>query len=153
VPEYKLAAEIIALSVAHTWDEAKLEWALHEVYRTDEQESCLCGHYPIVELCVIRNSKNRRLATVGNCCVKKFIGLHSDKIFQAMRRVQANNEKPLNGETIAHAHEKRWISDWERKFYFDTMRKRKLSRRQLDKRVQINRRVLARLTRSKPRTN
>lgn len=145
--EYKLAQEIIALSVAKTWDEAKLEWALHEVYKTEEPETCLCGHFPIIELCVLRNKKNSGSATVGNCCVKKFIGLPSDKIFQAMRRVHSKIEKALNAETIEHAYEKRWINDWEKKFYFNTLRKRNLSNNQLSKRVQINQKILARLSR------
>ncbi len=37
--EYKLTQEIIPLSVAGTWDEAKLEWTLEEVYEADEPEN------------------------------------------------------------------------------------------------------------------
>jgi hypothetical protein len=86
--EYKLTQEIVARSVATTWDEAKLEWKLEEVYEADEPETCLCGHAPIVERCILRNQSNLNTALVGNCCVKKFIGLPSDKIFQAFKRVR-----------------------------------------------------------------
>lgn len=153
MPVFKLTTEIIALSVAGTWDEAKLEWQLEDVTKENEPSTCLCGHFPILELCTIRNVKNRNAAIVGNCCVKKFIGLPSDKIFKAVARVQKDWWRALNEETIAHAHTKGWITDWERDFYFDTMRKRieSMSAKQSAKRDEINRRVLAHIVRR--RTN
>ena len=136
--EYKLTQEIIALSVSRNWDVAKLEWKLHEIYEANEPKTCLCGHFPIIEICVLSNTKNFNQAVVGNCCVKKFIGLPSDKIFQAIKRVRKDNEKSLNAEAIDHAYEKGWINDWEKGFYLDIMRKRKLTVSQLAKKVQIN---------------
>ena len=52
--ESKLIQEIIKLSVADIWEIAKCEWELIEIYFSDEPETCLCGHYPIIELCEIR---------------------------------------------------------------------------------------------------
>ena len=43
---------------------------------------CLCSHFPIKEICVIRNRVNGVRAEVGNVCVKKFLGLPSGKIFE-----------------------------------------------------------------------
>jgi hypothetical protein len=149
--EYRLAQEIISLSSAKIWEEAKLEWRLNDVYYEEEPETCLCGHFPIIEICVLLNGKNGSTAIVGNCCVKKFIGLPSDKIFQAVRRVRQDYKKALNGETINHAHEHGWISNWERNFYFDTMRKRNLSQKQTDKRVQINQKVVAKIVTTRPK--
>ncbi len=146
MPEYKLIQEIVALSDADIWDEAKLEWGLAEVYREDDPETCLCGHYPINEICILRNSENGNLATVGNICVKKFLGLPSDKIFAAIKRISDDNWSALNAEAIAHAHQRRWINDWERKFYMSTWRKRKLSGKQEEKRFQINNKVLNNVT-------
>jgi hypothetical protein len=85
--EYQLTKEIVARSDAKVWDAAKLEWALEEVYESEEPDTCLCGHFPIIEICVLRNRVNKNTAIVGNCCVKKFIGLPSDRIFQAAKRV------------------------------------------------------------------
>ncbi|MCP4234851.1 MAG: Zn-dependent oligopeptidase [Aestuariibacter sp.] len=136
--EYKLAEGIIALSGSSHWDSAKLEWKLDEIYEADEKGACLCGHYPIIETCVLINKQNSNLAVVGNCCVKKFIGLPSDKIFQAIKRVRKDNEKSLNAEAIEYAYEREWINDWERDFYLDIMRKRKLTSKQLNKKTQIN---------------
>lgn len=140
--EFRLTSEIVARSVATVWDAAKLEWGLHEVYEADEPETCLCGHYPIIELCVLRNRANQRYATVGNCCVKKFIGLPSDLIFQAVKRVRSDGARSLNGEALSHALEKHWINRWEFDFYLKVMRKRNLTPKQAAKKQQINEKFL-----------
>ena len=147
--EFKLIKEIISLSVSDTWVIAKTEWELNEIYFADEAETCLCGKVPIFELCELKNTKNNELAVVGNCCVKKFIGLPSDKIFQAVKRVRKDGGKGLNGEAIELARSKNWINEWEYNFYVDTFRKRKLSEKQLIKRRQINEKVLFRINKDK----
>lgn len=146
--EYKLTSEIIARSMSSAWDTAKLEWALHEVYQAEAPETCLCGHFPIIELCVLANRVNRNLATVGNCCVKKFLGLPSDRIFQAMKRVKSDSSKSLNAESLAHAREKGWINGWEYDFYMNVMSKRKLSAAQKKHKEEINSKFLLRMRRS-----
>lgn len=143
--DYKLPEEIIKLSNADIWDEAKLEWYLESVYWEEEPDQCLCGQYPINELCYLRNKKNGNRALVGNQCVKKFLGLESGKVFDALKRISKDVKKALNAETINHAHTKRWINDWERKFYMDTWRKRNLSGKQLEKRIQINEKILTKI--------
>ncbi|WP_409028537.1 hypothetical protein OX462_12315 [Janthinobacterium sp. SUN098] len=148
--EYRLTTEIIERSEAANWDQAKLEWGLAEVYQADEPETCLCGHFPIVELCVLRNKLNASIATVGNCCVKKFLGLPSDLIFQAVKRVRADNDKSLNGESIEHAFGKGWINQWERDFYFQVMRKRKLSDKQASTKRSINLKMMRNMRRIPP---
>lgn len=148
--EYRLIAEIIERSEATNWDQAKTEWGLAEVYQADEPETCLCGHFPIVELCVLRNKLNLVNATVGNCCVKKFLGLPSDLIFQAVKRVRADNDKSLNGESIEHAFGKGWINQWERDFYFNIMRKRNLSDKQTVTKRSINLKMMRNMRRAPP---
>jgi hypothetical protein len=96
----------------------------------------------------LQNKLNAQFATVGNCCVKKFIGLPSDLIFQAVKRVRKDNEKSLNAEAIQHAREKGWINEWEYNFSVDTMRKRKLSAKQLQTRMKVNEKMLANMRRS-----
>lgn len=147
----ELSAEIVRRSLANRWDGARLEWSLATVYFADEPQSCLCGHFPIIELCVLRNTRNRTEAVVGNHCVKKFLGLPSDKLFVAFKRIKKSDEGALNPEAIEYAHQRRWITDWERHFYFDTWRKRALTGRQLAKRVLINRKVLVAVARDTPR--
>lgn len=147
MPEYQLTAEIIKRSRAKTWDAEKLEWKLQRVYEAKEPHTCLCGHFPIIEICVLRNKVNGNDAIVGNCCVKKFIGLPSDKIFQAVKRVRKDPEKSLNAEAVQHAYDRAWITGWERDFCFDIMRKRNLSTKQATKKIQINEKVMRNMQR------
>ena len=147
--EFKLIQEIIAISKSDIWEIAKTEWKLHQIFFSKQPATCLCGHFPIIELCEIQNSKNNNIATVGNCCVKKFIGLPSDKIFQAVKRVRRDCGKSLNGDAIELARDKNWINDWEYNFYVDTFRKRNLSERQITKKRQINEKVLLRMSRDR----
>lgn len=143
--EFQLTREILARSTATVWDVAKLEWTLCEVFESDEPGTCLCGHFPIIEHCVLRNKTNGVFTTVGNCCVKKFIGLPSDLIFQAAKRVRLDSGRSLNGEAIEHARERGWINDWEQGFYFHIMRKRNLTDKQAAKKRQINEKFLLRM--------
>jgi hypothetical protein len=146
--EYKLTEEILKRSQSQIWDVAKLEWRLSRICETDEPETCLCGHSPIIEICILRNKLNSQLATVGNCCVKKFIGLPSDLIFQAVKRIRKDNQKSLNAEAIQHAYENGWINEWEYKFSIDTVRKRVLSTKQLQTRLKVNEKMLTNMKRS-----
>lgn len=149
--EFKLSAEIVSLSVAKTWDQAKLEWELEDIYHEDVPDTCLCGRFPINELCYLRNTRNGNRALVGNVCVKKFLGLPSAKIFDAIKRITKDTSKALNAETIDHAFKKQWITKWEHDFYFDTWRKRSLSDKQSAKRAQINERVLRNINNARER--
>ncbi|MYB05041.1 MAG: hypothetical protein F4Y24_01685 [Gemmatimonadetes bacterium] len=142
---FALGRRIVELSEAADWDRARLEWRIEDIYIQRKPETCLCGHFPINELCVLRNRKNHNRAIVGNVCVKKFMKLSSDRMFAAIKRVTADETKAFNVHVIEHAFAKRWINDWERDFYLDTWRKRKLSARQMTKRREINRKVLARV--------
>src|SRR3569832_509248 len=124
--EFQLMRQIVALSQASTWDKAKLEWELESVNDEEEPDTCLCGHFPIDEICVIANRENGNTAIVGYVCVKRFLGLPSGPIFQSVKCVKRGSRKTFNEETIIHAHQKGWITTWERAFYLDTWRKRKL---------------------------
>lgn len=143
----KLIKEILSLSVSDNWEIAKDEWEINYIYFSKKAEMCICGHFPIIEICEIKNKKNEKFAVVGNYCVKNIIGLPSDKIFQAVKRVRKDNEKGLNGESIELAYSKNLINDWEYKFYIDTLKKRKLSEKQLIIRRLINEKVLLTFTR------
>jgi len=147
--ESKLSQEIISLSVADTWEVAKSEWELSEIYFSDGSDTCLCGHYPIIELCEIRNKKNQKITIVGNCCVNKFMGLPSKKIFQAVKRIRKDSKKSLNSEAIDLAYSKDWINKWEYDFYTDTLRKRLLTEQQGLKRKQINDKILFKINKDR----
>jgi len=147
--EYSLSRALIALSNGKTWDVAKKEWRLISIFfaTADDPGRCLCGHHPIIEQCVIGNVENGTEAIVGNVCVKKFLGLPSEQLFSAIRRIAADKEAALNCTAIVYAHEKGWITNWERCFYLDTCRqqRRNLSPKQLTIRSEINQTILRRL--------
>lgn len=140
--EFKLTAEIVARSNSTIWDLAKREWSLAEVYEADEPETCLCGHTPIIEICVLRNRVNGSHAEVGNCCVKKFMGIPSHLIFDGIKRVRKDPTSALNEAAIEHASSRGWITGWEETFLLNTKRKRALSDKQAAIRLRINQKVL-----------
>jgi hypothetical protein len=140
--DYKLTAEIISLSESKSWDEAVTEWSLKEIYESDPQ-TCLCGHFPIIEICVIKNRNNAKEVIIGNCCVKKFMALPSDRIFQAVKRVRKDGSKSLNIEAVEHAFGHNWITGWERNFYMNVMRKKKLTEKQLNIKKKINQKLIS----------
>ena len=148
--EYRLAHEIIALSRARTWAEAKLEWEILEVYEVKAPEACLCGHRPIVELCVLINKVNGQRATVGNHCVKQFLGLPSGQIFEALKRIEKDPTRSLNKEAIEYLFRKGLITSWEKKFCANTMRKRNLSSSQIETKIKINEDIIRKIRRRSP---
>ena len=141
---FRLTQEILERSSADNWDEAKLEWELSHVFFADSSSpgTCLCGHFPIIEHCVIRNRVNGNLTVVGNHCVVKFLGLPSGKLFEGLGKIAKDNRKAMNVETLEYAHEQGWINDWQRDFYLSTLRIKRLSPRQLAKRIEVNDRVI-----------
>lgn len=145
----QLRLEILARSVAPSWDAARLEWKLDDVCFVDEPETCLCGHFPIIEICILRNTKNQRTAEVGNVCVNKFMGLRSDKVFDSVKKIRKDCDRAPNAETIELFFRQGLISLWERSFSLDTWRKRNLSFGQMTKRREINAKILAQLTRAR----
>jgi hypothetical protein len=145
----QLKKEIGVRSIARHWDAARLEWRLHQISEADEPERCLCGHFPIIEICTLKNIKNGNVADVGNVCVKKFMGIRSDKIFSCVKRIRKDLDKAPNAETIAVLFEQQLLSGWEKDFSLDTMRKRNLSSSQLLKRHEINRKILSNIVRAR----
>lgn len=138
---------ILSRSHAPEWNAARFEWVLIDIFEADEPEACLCGHYPILEICIIRNRITNNIAEVGNVCVKRFFGIRSDLIFAGLERVRMDIEKSLNESCIEFFFEKNLVSPWERNFLYDTKSKRILTARQLDKRKQINKKVMATVSR------
>ena len=140
-----LSREIIALSQANNWDEARLEWKVDRIEIADDPHTCLCTHWPILELCFLSNDVTGNRTMVGNVCVKKFLGLDSDAMFAAVRRIAGDITRAMNPDLIVHAYSNGWINDWEKQFYLNTWRKRALSYRVSLSRVAINRKVLRRI--------
>lgn len=139
----QLKTAILALSHATDWEVAKKEWRLFDISEADEPETCLCGHFPIIELCTINNATTEKSVEVGNVCVKRFLGFRSDLIFRSLKRIRADIDKAIGPDATAFFHERGVINNWEYQFQQSTMRKRNLSGRQLETRRSINQKVLA----------
>ncbi|WP_286397302.1 MULTISPECIES: hypothetical protein [Myroides] len=136
---YKLTEEIILLSNSKYWDSAKLEWFFRLTYISEEQQRCLCGHFPIREICVIKNSKNGNEAEVGNCCVNKFLDIDdANKILTSVKRVKEDNSKTMSKEALEYLFKNNAINDFEYKFYLSLGKKRNLSSKQLVIKERIN---------------
>lgn len=145
----QLSAAIISRSQATNWLAAKLEWRLLQIYENDEPDECLCGHFPIIEICLLKNVFNGNFAEVGNVCVKRFMGIRSDRIFACVKRLRKDLDKAPNAETIELLFQQGLISNWERDFSYDTLRKRRLTAGQLFKRHEINRKILHNIVRAR----
>lgn len=144
MPEFRLHKEIVALSEDDSWYKAKLEWILDHVYDDNEFQTCLCGHYPIKEICVLKNTLNRRNATVGNCCVKKFMeNIDSDSLFKGAKKIKKDAGKSINEALLNYAKERGWINDWEHKFYKNIIGKRKLTLKQRTCKEKVNNKILS----------
>lgn len=140
---FKLTEEILKLSDSKYWNIAKLEWNFEYAYYSEELQSCLCGHYPIKNICVIKNKNNKRIAEVGNCCVNKFLGIEDgNKIFASIKRVKEDFTKSMSSEVLEYLNNKKALSNFEYKFYTDIIRKRKLSEKQLEIKKRINQKLI-----------
>ncbi len=140
---YKLTEEIIALSVSKFWDSAKLEWNFESAYESEEQQTCLCGHFPITNICIIRNKKNNVITEVGNCCINKFLGIdEGNKIFISTKRLKSDLTKSMSIEVVEYLKDKQILDDFEYDFYISIHRKRNLSEKQLEIKKRINQKFL-----------
>ena len=54
---YRFFAEIVRLSYAKDWEEAKKEWYEEEIYKVPHEEAltCICGHHPILNIIKMKN--------------------------------------------------------------------------------------------------
>jgi hypothetical protein len=137
-----LSAEILKLSRATDWVTACREWVLIDIYEADTPETCLCQHFPIIEICVIKNTVTSAVAEVGNVCVKRFLGIRSDLIFTGLKRIRKDVTNALNEDSIVFFHRARVINQWEYGFLQNTKNKRNLSGPQMRTRTSINQRII-----------
>ncbi|CAF1049111.1 unnamed protein product [Adineta steineri] len=139
---------VVKRSVASIWDQAKTEWELYYIYE-QQGGTCACGHRPITEHCVIRNRlQPSKLLTVGNKCVEKFqneLSEYSNSLFRCLKRWKDEPDLERRRATTAMIdlfHRRDVLSDNDRDFYLENMRKRTtLSPAQLNWMVNINEKI------------
>ncbi len=140
-----LKAHIVSMSVAKTWDAARLEWVVDDFELPGYRAVCPCEHDPIFEKCHLRNVKNGACTYVGNVCVKRFVPGASKLLGAVGRVIRARGR--ANEALTRFARSKGWINRWELSFLLDTMRRRRLTDRQAAKRREIDAAIAARLSR------
>lgn len=118
-PKWHLVQGILRQSEAVTWPEARLEWSHAYSWDSEEPMTCLCGKYPIKEICVLYNRVNAHSVEVGNVCVKKFWG-PSEAICESFRQIRTGRGQSLIREAIEYCYERGWISAQLRDYYFRT---------------------------------
>lgn len=124
----KLLIEILNLSEnKKDFNKAKFEWEVYYITHSEEPDTCLCGHNPIIELCYIQNKFNLKKTLVGNCCVKHF-NQDYDWYFYNIRRLK-KGERP-NIQMIEYLFDKQAINEWEYKFLLNMCNKKKLTLKQ-----------------------
>lgn len=144
--EYKLIQEIIDLSESKNYFQAFQEWDLIEVYNIDAKHddplTCLCGHYPIYEICHIQNKLNGNKAIVGNVCINKFFETDADFIFKCVKRLKQDISKSMNQSMLDYALKKGYTLHWEYTFYCKRIHKRNLNEAEVRLKIKINTKVL-----------
>lgn len=139
----QLKTEILCRSRATDWEIAKSEWYMVGISEAETPETCLCSHFPIIELCTIANRLTKIHVDVGNVCVKRFLGFRSDLIFASIKRIRVDIAKSVGADAAVLFHEQGIINAWEYGFQQSTMKKRNLSAKQLETRIAINRKIFA----------
>lgn len=138
----QLAAHIIPLSIANTFDLARQEWDLVAVEISEEWDSCPCGQ-DIKEHCYIRNRLNGNSTYVGNVCINRFIQIDTGNLFDGLRRIAADDSANANHDLIEHAYRMGYLyGEKEYIFLKQTALKRSLSTAQIAWKKKINRRIL-----------
>lgn len=112
------------------------------MYFAGSAQTYLCTHSPIIEVCVLLNEQTKARVEVGNCCVKRFLNLPSDTVFDAIKRIQKDPAKALNEAAIDLFHRRQWLTDYEASFCRSTRAKRSLSGKQAALRQRINTKIL-----------
>jgi len=138
-----LVEHILSLSEADNFDEAKTEWYLESIYYDDEWSSCPCTQ-AIKEVCVIANRKTGHVTSVGNSCVKNFLGIDTGNMFSLMKKLIEDEDSVIGLKLIGYVEELGYIYNSEVEFLKSLAKNRKygLSEKQNSWRSKIVRRIL-----------
>ena len=140
-----LKANLLVLSSSKDWPSAKQEWKLHDIYileENDEKEKCSCGHYPIKEVCILKNEINNNTAVVGNVCVKRFMDNIKYVDLSSILKVKKSNTKSVSENILELSYKKGYIIKKDYNFYKDIYRKRKLSEKQISWKQDVNDKII-----------
>lgn len=143
--EYKLKESIIGLSESDNWEDAKYEWRFTYSYSVPLEMgfTCKCGKKPIMEVCVLYNTLNKREAKVGNVCVKKFLGIQEGtRIFNAVKKLKKDIRASMGLHALKYLYKRNAIGQSDFNSYKSNIRKRKLTDEEYFERERHNRKLL-----------
>ena len=149
----RLQSEIIAMSEADNFGQARTEWEVEHVYKLgpeEELETCLCGYPRIVNVCEIVNTKNGNRAVVGTSCVSRFLGPRSQAILKAMSRIIEDPTRSLNAAVLDLLKSRGVINLSDYNASLRTTRKRKLTASLRELRARVNNAAIAHFKRRDP---
>jgi hypothetical protein len=143
-----LSRNIIKLSKAGTWNDAKTEWSVSRIFWDEDGTSCLCSHSPIKECCVITNIETGKETVVGNVCVNKFLGCDFTSEFAMLRSLRENPTAKMKWALVQYAFDQKWIKKKDYDFYHGHYGHKWPTAPQLAWRRDVNNRVLSHMIRS-----
>lgn len=113
----KLKESIIENSVNKNRELAKSEWEVVDIYLKPWYTTCLCGKYPISEVCELQNKNNGKKVIVGNDCVKHFFNIDHGYIYRGIKKIRENIDGVVGKKIIEYALE-RWRIDATQKAFY-----------------------------------
>lgn len=143
----RLKAHILPLSKSSNFDDAKREWTLVAIEKSEQTDNCPCGQ-KIREHCYIRNTETNAHTYVGNVCIRRFMGINVQTLFDGLERIRGPEAARANHDLIEYAKERGYLYD-EREYQFLlSIRKkqtRTLTEKQLNWERKAQRRILEQL--------
>jgi len=119
------------------WDYIRLEWKLYKIKLNDKKTKCICKHN-IENVCLMKNVLNGNIIKVGNCCLKKFFNIDYSYLIKDIKNLELYSDSSISKKTLDFLHQENIVNDWEYTFYLDLRRRKSLTKKQLNKFININ---------------
>ena len=134
---------LLAHSESACWEKAKEEWVFENVFYTEERVPCLCTDYPLQNVCVISNHLNNNTRYICSSCANEFLDIDiADKVFASVAKLKGDLSKSVSRDVFEFMYSNISLSMPEIEFYLSTMRKHKLTERQMNYRRIINKKLI-----------
>lgn len=141
----QLKEHILNLSDSQNFQVACREWEMVGCYVSETLDECACG-MGIKEQCFIKNQITGNETYVGNVCINRFMGIENTKnLFSGLKRITDNLEANTNESVINLATARGVINEKESAFLIDTSRKRYPTNRQINWKIDLNRKIIRNL--------
>ncbi|MEZ8274183.1 hypothetical protein AB6C54_23550 [Vibrio splendidus] len=142
---YTLFKQIIDLSRARNWDEAKKEWRFKDFSQGIADVTCLCGKCSISKVFTLHNRYTESKIGLGSSCIRKFIPFTDKTLRNNAIEVLQDNTKQFH-LNIMNQCVAQGIIDQIELFHYLPVRKRKsIEPRKLEHRIAVNKRVASSL--------